>query len=110
MVRGVLPPDLKVTAGLPIAVVAVPVIDRYIQALGKHQAEAIVLKEGKAVEMVIQGSARPASSKMAERQQIERLLQEAFGDAWAMQDTGPRKNTAAPPAASTCGSKPRKTA
>jgi twitching motility protein PilT len=66
------------------------VIDRYLEGLVKHRGEAIVLRPGATVEMVIDGMSRPATSKPVAEEQISRLLVEALGAAYAPGVAGKR--------------------
>ena len=57
-----------------------PVLDRYLEAMSKQRAEALVFRSGAPVEMVSGGVARPVSSKPASAEQIRGLFAEALGD------------------------------
>ena len=58
-----------------------PVLDRYLEAMSKQRAEALVFRSGAPVEMVSGGSARPVSSKPASADQIRGLFAEVLGGA-----------------------------
>jgi twitching motility protein PilT len=57
----------------------VPVLDRYLEALAKHHAEALVLRAGAPVELVIGGVNRAVTARPAGEDQINALLAEALG-------------------------------
>src|SRR3954465_15353195 len=60
--------------GSPLAV-----LDRYLEAMSKQRAEALVFRSGAPVEMVAGGNARPVSSKPASADQIRGLFSEVLG-------------------------------
>jgi twitching motility protein PilT len=70
--------------------VAVAVIDKYLEGLVKHKGEALVLRPGATIELVIAGVPRPATSKPVSEEQISALLGEALGAAYAPGVTGKR--------------------
>jgi twitching motility protein PilT len=70
--------------------VAVAVIDRYLEGLVKHKGEALVLRPGAPIEMIISGVPRPATSRPASEEQISSLLTEALGAAYAPGVSGKR--------------------
>jgi twitching motility protein PilT len=70
--------------------VAVAVIDRYLEGLVKHKGEALVLRPGAPIELVISGVARPATSKPVSEEQISGLLTDALGAAYAPGVSGKR--------------------
>ena len=45
------------------------VIDRYLEAMQKQRAEALVFRAGAAVEMVVAGQSRPVSSRAVPAEQ-----------------------------------------
>ena len=55
------------------------VLDRYLEAMSKQRAEALVFRSGAPVEMVSGGNARPVSSKAATADQIRGLFSEVLG-------------------------------
>ena len=55
------------------------VLDRYLEAMSKQRAEALVFRSGAPVEMVSGGNARPVSSKPASAEQIRGLFTEVLG-------------------------------
>src|SRR3954463_1907729 len=55
------------------------VLDRYLEAMSKQRAEALVFRSGAPVEMVSAGAARPVSSKPASADQIRGLFAEVLG-------------------------------
>jgi twitching motility protein PilT len=57
-----------------------PVIDRYLEAIQKQRAEALVFAAGASVEMIIGGQSRSVSSKPATVEQIHSLLSEILPD------------------------------
>ena len=57
------------------------VLDRYLEAMSKQRAEALVFRSGAPVEMVSGGNARPVSSKPATADQIRGLFAEVLGSA-----------------------------
>ena len=57
------------------------VLDRYLEAMSKQRAEALVFRSGAPVEMVAGGNARPVSSKPAGAEQIRGLFTEVLGQA-----------------------------
>ncbi len=65
-------------------------IDRYLEGLIKHKGEAIVLRPGAPIELVIGGVPRPATSKAVTEEQISGLLTEALGAAYAPGVSGKR--------------------
>ena len=67
-----------------------PALDRYLEALSKHRGEALVLRAGAQVELVVNGSARPATSKPVSEEQITTLLTEALGATYAPGISGKR--------------------
>ena len=71
-------------------VVAVAVIDKYLEGLVKHKGEALVLRPGATIELVIAGVPRPATSKPVSEEQISALLAEALGPAYAPGVSGKR--------------------
>src|SRR5207302_9887653 len=62
------------TAGVTLAI-----LDRYLGAMSKQRAEALVFRSGAPVEMVSAGNARPVSSKPASADQIRGLFSEVLG-------------------------------
>ena len=66
------------------------VIDRYLEALTKHRGEALVLRAGAPVQMVVGGTARPATNKPVSEEQVMQLLLEALGNAYAPGVSGKR--------------------
>jgi twitching motility protein PilT len=68
----------------------VALIDRYLDALSKHRADALVLRAGAAAEMVIAGASRPASARTVSEDQIVGLLTDALGAAYAPGVSGKR--------------------
>jgi twitching motility protein PilT len=68
----------------------VAVIDRYLEALIKHKGEALLLRPGSPVEMVIGGNPRPATNKAVSEEQIMSLLAEALGADYAPGVSGRR--------------------
>jgi twitching motility protein PilT len=56
-----------------------PVIDRYLDAMVKHRAEAIVFKSGAVINLVVGGAPKPISSRPATEEQITTVLSEALG-------------------------------
>jgi twitching motility protein PilT len=68
----------------------VPVIDRYLEALAKHKGEALVLRPGTPVQMVVGGASRPATAKPVSEEQIMGLLSEALGASYAPGVSGKR--------------------
>ena len=56
-----------------------PVLDRYLEAMSKQRAEALVFRSGAPVEMVSGGNSRPVSSKPASADQIRGLFSEVLG-------------------------------
>src|SRR5436309_2837757 len=60
--------------GSPLAI-----LDRYLEAMSKQRAEALVFRSGAPVEMVSGGNARPISSKPATADQIRGLFSEVLG-------------------------------
>ncbi|HUJ24410.1 MAG TPA: hypothetical protein VLW85_00215, partial [Myxococcales bacterium] len=57
-----------------------PVLDRYLEAMSKQRADAMVFRSGAPVEMLAGGSTRPVSSKPASAEQIRGLFAEVLGD------------------------------
>jgi twitching motility protein PilT len=57
----------------------VAVLDRYVEAMVKHRAEALVFRTGATVDLVVGGQARPISSRPATEDQIIGVLSEALG-------------------------------
>ena len=55
------------------------VLDRYLEAMSKQRAEALVFRSGAPVEMVSGGVSRPVSSKPASAEQIKGLFAEILG-------------------------------
>jgi twitching motility protein PilT len=68
----------------------VAVIDRYLEALTRHKGEALLLRPGSPVEMVIGGNPRPATNKAVSEEQIMSLLSEALGADYAPGVSGRR--------------------
>ncbi len=68
----------------------VPALDRYLEALAKHRGEALVLKAGAPVELVVGGVSRPATSKPVSEDQIMTVLAEALGATYAPGVSGHR--------------------
>jgi twitching motility protein PilT len=68
----------------------VPALDRYLDALAKHRGEALVLRAGSPIELVIGGASRPATSKPVTEEQIMNLLAEALGATYAAGISGHR--------------------
>jgi twitching motility protein PilT len=68
----------------------VAVIDRYLEALTKHRGEALVVRAGSPVQMVVNGNPRPATNKPVSEDQITQLLVEALGAAYAPGVSGRR--------------------
>ena len=66
------------------------VIDRYLEALIKHKGEALVLRPGTPVQLVVGGAPRPATSKPVSEEQITGLLSEALGASYAPGVSGKR--------------------
>lgn len=66
--------------GLSNLEVHVAVIDRYLEAMQKQHAEALVFKMGAAVEMLSGGQSRPVSSKPTTADQVHSLLVEIIPD------------------------------
>src|SRR5207302_4649513 len=60
--------------GSPLAI-----LDRYLEAMSKQRAEALVFRSGAPVEMVSGGNSRPVSSKPASTEQIRGLFSEVLG-------------------------------
>src|SRR5205809_8034364 len=60
--------------GSPLAI-----LDRYLEAMSKQRAEALVFRSGAPVEMVSGGNSRPVSSKPAGADQIRGLFAEVLG-------------------------------
>jgi twitching motility protein PilT len=58
-----------------------PILDRYLEAMSKQRAEALVFRSGAPVEMVANGNARPVSSKAASAEQIRGLFAEVLNGA-----------------------------
>ena len=56
------------------------ILDRYLEAMSKQRAEALVFRSGAPVEMVTAGSSRPVSSKPATADQIRGLFAEVLGN------------------------------
>ena len=56
-----------------------PVLDRYLEAMSKQRADALLFKTGAPVEMAVGGQNRPVSSKPASAEQISGLLSEVLG-------------------------------
>jgi twitching motility protein PilT len=65
-----------------------PVIDRYLDAMVKNRAEALVFKSGAVVNLVVGGAPRAISSKPATEEQIIGVLTEALGPAYTPGLTG----------------------
>ena len=55
------------------------ILDRYLEAMNKQRAEALVFKTGSPVEMVAGGVNRPISSRAASLEQLKALLNETLG-------------------------------
>ncbi len=55
------------------------ILDRYLEAMSKQRADALVFRAGAAVEMVKSGAARPISSRAASEEQLKALLVETLG-------------------------------
>src|SRR3954454_13463844 len=55
------------------------VLDRYLEAMSKQRAEALIFRSGAPVEMISAGAARPVSSKPASAEQIRGLFGEVLG-------------------------------
>jgi twitching motility protein PilT len=70
--------------------VAVAVIDKYLEGLVKHKGEALVLRPGATIELIIAGVPRPATSRPVSEEQISSLLSEALGPAYAPGVSGKR--------------------
>jgi twitching motility protein PilT len=68
----------------------VAVIDRYLEALTKHRGEALLVRAGSPVQMVVGGNPRPATNKPVSEDQITQLLVEALGAAYAPGVSGKR--------------------
>ena len=60
-----------------------PTLDRYLEAMSKQRAEALLFKSGTAVEMICAGAARPVSSKPASVEQLRNLFAEVLGAEFA---------------------------
>ncbi len=69
---------------------AVAVVDKYLEGLVKHRAEALVLRPGAPIELIMSGVPRPATSKPVSEEQISALLSEALGPAYAPGVSGKR--------------------
>jgi twitching motility protein PilT len=78
----------------------VPALDRYLDALAKHRGEALVLRAGSPIELVIGGASRPATSKPVSEEQIMSLLAEALGATYAPGVSGQRTYQYASPGGS----------
>src|ERR1700687_5035588 len=61
-----------------VGVFSVAILDRYLEAMSKQRAEALVFRSGAPVEMVSGGASRPVSSKPASAEQIRRLFSEVL--------------------------------
>jgi len=57
------------------------VLDRYLEAMTKQRAEAMIFRGGAPVEMVVKGAPRPVSSKPATAEQLKGLFAEVLGKA-----------------------------
>ncbi len=73
------------------------VLDRYLEAMVKHKAEALVFRAGAAVELIASGSVRPISSRPASEEQIAGLLVEVLGATYTPGLTGTRTYSYAAP-------------
>jgi twitching motility protein PilT len=58
----------------------VAVIDRYLEAMQKQRAEALIFTMGAVVEMVASGQTRPVSSRPTTTEQLHALLSDIFPD------------------------------
>ncbi|MCG5051876.1 MAG: type IV pilus twitching motility protein PilT [Myxococcales bacterium] len=65
-------------------------LDRYLDAMVKHRADALVFRADSPVAMVLSGAAKPVSSKPATEDQIVALLAEVLGPAYTPGLTGTR--------------------
>jgi len=54
-------------------------LDRYLEAMKKHNASALILRAGNPVVMVIAGNDRPVSSQGVAERQIQNMLAEVLG-------------------------------
>jgi len=57
----------------------VPLLDRYLEAMQKQKAEALVFKTGASVSVLISGVTKVVSAKVATSDQIQALLAEVLG-------------------------------
>jgi twitching motility protein PilT len=57
----------------------VPLLDRYLEAMQKQKAEALVFRTGAAPEVLVAGAPRSISNKPATNDQIQALLAEVLG-------------------------------
>jgi twitching motility protein PilT len=55
------------------------VLDRYLEAMTKQKADAMVFRAGAPVEMIVRGAPRPVSSKPATDAQLKGLFAEVLG-------------------------------
>src|SRR6185437_6424586 len=60
-------------------VFSVPLLDRYLEAMQKQRAEALVFKTGANVSVLISGVTKLVSNKAATSDQIQALLAEVLG-------------------------------
>jgi len=65
-------------------------LDRYLEAMVKHRADALVFRADAPVAMVVGGASKPVSSKPATEEQIVALLAEVLGSAYTPGLTGIR--------------------
>ena len=65
-------------------------LDRYLDAMVKHRADALVFRADAPVAMVLAGASKPVSSKPATEDQIVALLAEVLGAAYTPGLTGTR--------------------
>jgi twitching motility protein PilT len=66
----------------------VPILDRYLEAMSKHQADALVFRTGAPVEMSVGGAVRPVSSRTATQEQIAGMVAEVLGQGYASELIG----------------------
>jgi len=64
-------------------------LDRYLQAMAKHGAAALLLRADAPIAMEIGGLAKQVSSRPATAQQIRKLVSEVAPEAFASENAGP---------------------
>jgi twitching motility protein PilT len=65
-------------------------LDRYLEAMKKHNASALILRAGNPVVMVMAGSERPVSSQGVAERQIQNMLTEVLGASYVPGLSGTR--------------------